>query len=77
MKYIYSEIDRITKFDLVDIYKKLIENLELFTRSSDDENCEKVIDEIKSYTLENLKARQLYFEDQPPLLYLKGVLGDM
>ncbi len=74
MKDIYSEIDRITKFDLVDIYKKLIENLELFSESSD---AEKEIDEIKSYTLENLKAQQLYYEDQPPLLYLMGALGDL
>ncbi|MCQ1528288.1 RNA polymerase recycling motor HelD [Lutispora saccharofermentans] len=74
MKDIYSEIDRITKFDLVDIYKKLIENLELFCESSD---AEKEIDEIKSYTLENLKAQQLYYEDQPPLLYLMGALGDL
>lgn len=74
MKDIYSEIDRITKFDLVDIYKKLIENLELFSESSD---AEKEIDEIKSYTLENLKAQQIYYEDQPPLLYLMGALGDL
>lgn len=74
MKDIYSEIDRITKFDLVDIYKKLIENLEFFSESSD---AEKEIDEIKSYTLENLKAQQLYYEDQPPLLYLMGALGDL
>ncbi|MEA4846471.1 MAG: 3'-5' exonuclease, partial [Clostridiaceae bacterium] len=77
MKDIYAEIDRITEFALVDIYKKLIENLELFSGSSDAENCEKEIDEIKGYTLENLKARQLYYEDQPPLLYLMGALGDL
>ncbi len=77
MKGIYAEIDRITEFDLVDIYKKLIENLELFSGSLDDECCEKEIDEIKGYTLENLKAQQLYYEDQPPLLYLMGALGDL
>ena len=48
-----------------------------FLRSSNTEYGEKKIDEIKSYTLENLKARKLNYEDQPPLLYLKGALGDL
>jgi DNA helicase-2/ATP-dependent DNA helicase PcrA len=77
MKDIYSEIDRITKFDLVDIYKQFIEELELFSGNSNSKNCEKEINEIKNYTLENLDARQLYYEDQPPMLYLKGALGDL
>lgn len=74
MRDIYSEIDRITKFDIEEIYKEFIEKLELF---SDNSANEKIIDEIKRYTLENLKAGQLYYEDQPPLLYLKLVLGDL
>jgi DNA helicase-2/ATP-dependent DNA helicase PcrA len=77
MKDIFHEINRMTEFDLVDIYKKLFENLELFSSSSDDEDCGNKIDEIKRYTLENLKAQKLYYEDQPPLLYLKGALGDL
>lgn len=77
MKEIYHEISRITEFDLVDIYKKLFKNLELFTGSSISENCEKEIIDIKDYTLENLDAGTLYYEDQPPLLYLKGALGDL
>lgn len=70
MKDIYHELDRTTEFDLIDIYQKLFENLELFSSSSD-------IDEIKDYTLENLKARRLNYEDQVPLLYLKGALGGL
>ena len=62
MKYIYEEINRITGFDLMNIYKKLFENLE---------------SEIKSYTLESLRTHLLNYEDQPPLLYLKGALGDL
>jgi len=77
LKDIYSEIDRITRFDLVDIYKRFIEELELFSAGLSGENCEKEIAEIKKYTLENLDARQLYYEDQTPLLYLKGMLGDL
>ncbi|WP_432405574.1 RNA polymerase recycling motor HelD [Wukongibacter sp. M2B1] len=77
IKDIYIEINRMTEFDLVDIYKKLFERLELFSASSDNKYDETKIDEIKSYTLENLKARILYYEDQSPLLYLKGALGDL
>jgi DNA helicase-2/ATP-dependent DNA helicase PcrA len=61
-KDIYREISRITSFDLIDIYKKLFENLD---------------EEIKSYTLESLQAQKLNYEDQPPLLFLKGVFGDI
>lgn len=77
LKDIYDEINRMTEFDLVNAYKNLFENLELFSTNSNTEYDEKIIYEIKRYTLENLKGRQLYYEDQPPLLYLKGALGDL
>lgn len=76
-KDIYSEINRITEFDLVGIYENLIERLEVFCEDSYSETNEKKIDEIKDYTLENLRAGQIYYEDQSPLLYLKGALGDL
>lgn len=77
LKDIYHEINRMTKFDLLDIYKKLFENLGFFLKDSNIEDNEKRIDEIKSYTLEKLKVRKLNYEDQIPLLYLKGALGDL
>ncbi|WP_315074657.1 RNA polymerase recycling motor HelD [uncultured Clostridium sp.] len=77
LKELYYEINRMTEFNLLDIYKKLFENLEFFLRDLNIEYKEKKIDEIKGYTLENLKARKLNYEDQPPLLYLKGALGDL
>ncbi|MDF2883962.1 MAG: hypothetical protein K0R54_4527 [Clostridiaceae bacterium] len=77
LKDIYYEINRITDFDLVDIYKKLFEKLEFFYTGPNTEECDSKIHEIKSYTLENLKARKLNYEDQPTLLYLKGALGDL
>ncbi|EKQ53723.1 MULTISPECIES: RNA polymerase recycling motor HelD [unclassified Clostridium] len=61
-KDIYKEISRITEFDLIDIYKKLFEKLE---------------SEIKNYTLKGLEFKLLNYEDQVPLLYLKGVFGDL
>ncbi|RUT53795.1 phoH-like family protein [Clostridium botulinum] len=77
IKDIYHEINRMTDFDLVDVYKKLFENLEFFLKKSNIEYYEKNIDEIKNYTLEILRIGKLNYEDQPPLLYLKGALGDL
>jgi DNA helicase-2/ATP-dependent DNA helicase PcrA len=77
MKDVYSEIERITKFDIVDIYKQFIEELVFFSGNSNSENREREMNEIKNYTLKNLNVRQVYYEDQSPLLYLKGALGDL
>ncbi len=77
LKELYYEINRITEFDLLDIYKNLFENLEFFLRDLNIEYKQEKIGEIKGYTLENLRIRKLNYEDQPPLLYLKGALGDL
>ena len=77
MRDMYYDINRMIEFDLVDIYIKLFEKLEIFSAGSNTEHYDNIIDEIKSYTLENLRARKLNYEDQPPLLYLKGALGDL
>ncbi len=77
MKEIYYEINRITEFNLVDIYRELFEKLEFFCRSSNTPYCEEKVEKIKSYTLENLKAQKLNYEDQIPFLYLKIALGDL
>lgn len=73
----YDEIKRVTEFDLIDIYKGLFERLESFYPGSHTGDWGQEIRDIKSYTLENLNAGVLYYEDQPPLLYLKGALGDL
>lgn len=62
LRPVYEELERITHFDLIDIYKRLFEKLDW---------------EIKAYTLANLETKILNYEDQPPLLYLKGALGDL
>ncbi|GLC32533.1 RNA polymerase recycling motor HelD [Clostridium omnivorum] len=76
-KDIYHEIDRMTEFNLLGIYRGLFDNLELFLNKSDTQYDEEKIDETKSYTLESLNTGILNYEDQPPLLYLKGALGDL
>ncbi|GFZ33054.1 DNA helicase [Clostridium zeae] len=77
MRGLYNSINRMTEFNLLDIYKKLFENLEAFAKNSNSEYNEQMIYEIKRYTLENLRGRVLNYEDQSPLLYLKGALGDL
>lgn len=77
LRDVHSEINKMTEFDLIDIYKKLFENLENFYESSNSECFKDKIDEIKSYTLRNLAVLKVNYEDQPPLLYLKGALGDL
>ena len=67
---VHNEINRISKFDLLDIYKKLFEKLDNFYKESN-------IKEIKYYTLKNLKYKKLNYEDQIALLYLKGAMGDL
>ena len=67
---VYNEINRITRFDLLYIYRKLFEKLDNFYKGSN-------IKEIKYYTLKNLKYKKLNYEDQIALLYLKGAMGDL
>jgi DNA helicase-2/ATP-dependent DNA helicase PcrA len=74
---IESEINRITELNVIAAYKYLFEKLELFLNRLNIEYNEKEIDEIKSFTLENLCNPILNYEDQLPLLYLKGALGDL
>ncbi|WP_426349021.1 RNA polymerase recycling motor HelD [Alloiococcus sp. CFN-8] len=74
---VHNEISRITVFNLIDIYKNLFIDIELFTSKINADYNRKLIDEIKSYTLEKLNDYSFNYEDQVPLLYLKGVLGDL
>lgn len=77
MKEIYYEIDKMTEFDLMWLYKGLFEKLELLSGSNNAEYNQSKIDEIREYTLESLRSGILSYEEQPALLYLKGVLGDL
>lgn len=77
MADIYNEINRITELNLENIYRDLFENLEFFYRSLNIEYAEDKIEKIRRYTLENLNANRLYYEDQIILLYLKIALGDI
>ncbi|MDU6363018.1 MAG: RNA polymerase recycling motor HelD [Clostridium sp.] len=77
IKSIYSEIYRMTDFNIIDIYKELFENLESFSNLIISEYDDEYINEVKFYTLEMIKSKKFNYEDQHALLYLKGALGDI
>ncbi|MBU3811916.1 MAG: AAA family ATPase, partial [Candidatus Niameybacter stercoravium] len=70
------EIDRMTRFNLVDSYKAFYRNLEIFLERVEAKYDHEKISQIKNYTLENLRAGRLDYEDQIALLYLKNAIGD-
>lgn len=75
LKEVYSKISRMTELDLIDTYKNLFKNLDLFLEKANIEYDKNIIDNIKTYTMDNLSVKSLYYEDQVILLYLKGALG--
>lgn len=77
LKKTYEKISQMTKFNLIEIYKGVFKNLNMFLDKTNIEYDDSFIEHIKTYTLDNLNARILNYEDQVALLYLKGVLGDM
>ena len=77
MERMNNEINRMTKFDLLDIYKRLFISSKFFSTGTNNNLSKSEINEIKKYTIKSLKSGVLNYEDQVALLYLKGVLGDL
>lgn len=77
MKDIYHEINIMTEFNLVNIYKELFQKLEFFHRRLNIPYYDEKMEKIKISTLENIEAKKLNYEDQISLLYLKIALGDI
>lgn len=77
LRDIYYKISQMTEFNLIDIYKDLFNNLNTFSSKINIEYDDSSIDHIKTYTIDNLNAKILNYEDQVALLYLKGALGDI
>lgn len=75
LKEIYSKVSKMTELDLIDTYKNLFKNLEIFLDKINVEYDKNLIDNIRTYTIDNLSVKSLYYEDQVALLYLKGALG--
>ncbi|MGO0881415.1 RNA polymerase recycling motor HelD [Clostridioides difficile] len=75
LKEIYSKVSKMTELDLIDTYKNLFNNLDIFLDKTNIEYDKNLIDNIRTYTIDNLSVKSLYYEDQVALLYLKGALG--
>ncbi len=74
---IVNEVKEKTKFDLMDCYKAFYEDLEDFLKMLNIKYDNESIREIKRYTLENLRAKKISYEDQIALLFIKGAVGDI
>lgn len=74
---IINEVKEKTKFDLMDCYKAFYEDLEDFLKMVNIKYDNESIREIKRYTLENLRAKKINYEDQIALLFIKGAVGDI
>lgn len=72
---IVDMVEEKIKFDLMDCYKKLYENLEEFLKMANIKYDKESIIEIKKYTLENIRYKKINYEDQIALLYIKGAVG--
>lgn len=77
LKHVYAKISQMTEFNLIAIYRNLFKNLNKFSNKINIEYDNDFINHIKTYTIDNLNAKRLYYEDQVALLYLKGALGDI
>ncbi|RDC49355.1 helicase, partial [Acinetobacter sp. RIT592] len=77
LRDVYDSISKMTEFNLIEIYKNLFKNLNKFLNEINVEYDDSFISHIKTYTIDNLNAKILNYEDQVALLYLKGALGDI
>lgn len=77
LKDIYNRVSKMTEFNLIEIYKNLFKNLDIFLKKINMEYDYSFIEDIKTYTIDNLNANILNYEDQVALLYLKGGFGDI
>ena len=75
IKAIVNEVEEKTKFDLMDCYKAFYEDIESFLSMANIKYDKESIREIKRYTLENLRAKKINYEDQVALLFIKGTVG--
>ena len=77
LKDVYDKISRMTYFNSVSIYRNLFKYSNKSLNRLSGQYDKDFINHIKSYTMENLNANNLYYEDQVALLYLKIALGEI
>ena len=75
LKGVYNKISQMTEFNLIEIYKGLFKNLDIFLNKMNMKYENSLIEHIKTYSIDNLNANILNYEYQVALLYLKCVFG--
>ncbi|MCC3868070.1 RNA polymerase recycling motor HelD [Terrisporobacter mayombei] len=75
LKDVYNKISQMTEFNLIEIYKGLFKNLDTFLNKMNMKYENSLIEHIKTYSIDNLNANILNYEDQVALLYLKCAFG--
>lgn len=76
-RVLHDEIHRLTAFDLNAAYTKLFRRLDYFSKGYAAGLSETSLEGIQRQTLRNLGKGVLKFEDQSPMLFLKGIIGDL
>lgn len=77
LKIVIDEIDRMTDCNLVDLYRNLYLSNNYLNEDSIEGFSALQIKQLSKFTVENLSAGILYYEDQAPLLLLKAMLGEL
>ena len=77
LKDVYYKISQMTEFNLIEIYKNLFKHLDVFLNKMNMKYNNSLIEHIKTYSIDNLNANILNFEDQVALLYLKCAFGQI
>lgn len=77
LKDVYDKISRMTYFNSVSIYRNLFKYSNKSLNRLSGQYDKDFINHIKTYTMENLNANNLYYEDQVAILYLKIALGEI
>ena len=77
LKDVYDKISRMTYFNSVSIYRNLFKYSNKSLNRLSGQYDKDFINYIKTYTMENLNANNLYYEDQVAILYLKIALGEI
>ncbi|MEG0855257.1 MAG: RNA polymerase recycling motor HelD [Terrisporobacter sp.] len=77
LKDVYDKISRMTYFNSVSIYRNMFKYSNKALNKLSDKYGSDFINNIKTYTIENLNENNLYYEDQVALLYFKIALGEI
>lgn len=74
---LHENIHRLTAFDLNAAYGNLFRKLPHFAKGRNGGLSKESLEGLSKYTLQQLGKGILKYEDQSPMLYLKGAIGDL